>query len=29
MMLNYDVELWDGQMVSTFHSTKLIEWPGN
>ena len=24
-----DVERWDGQTVSTFHSTKLSEWPGN
>ena len=24
-----DVERWDGQKVSTFHSTKLSEWPGN
>ena len=27
-MLN-DVYRWDRQMVSTFHSTKLSEWPGN
>ena len=24
-----DVERWDGQTVSTFHSTKLSEWLGN
>ena len=24
-----DVERWDEQTVSTFHSTKLSEWPGN
>ena len=24
-----DVERWDGQTVSTFHSTNLSEWPGN
>jgi len=24
-----DVERWDEQTLSTFHSTKLSEWPGN